>query len=286
WPQVTGANSIEIQVNGGNWEVFNGDLQDFTIGNLGLDEEVTLGFRVNGICPGEPSFFMCRSLNCQPPSIFVDDVRHVSCPGGNDGSVSISANGLGNIFLFELDGISNTNGLFGNLLPGRYQVEVTDELGCKQNIRVDVDEPDPIEIQLLRSEDPSCTGYSDGSLEITALGGTSPYQFFWSNGASGASIGNLFAGTFQVTLTDANGCPSQQTYQISAASALLATLSVVDVHCHGAANGSVSLFPFGGTPPYNLPWNPGSGPNSGSALSGLSGGNYAYTVSDGKGCVF
>ena len=286
WPQVTGANSIEIQVNGGNWEIFNGDLQDFTIGNLGLDEEVTLGFRVNGICPGEPSFFTCRSLNCQPPSIFVDDVRHVSCPGGNDGSVNISANGLGNIFLFELDGMSNTNGSFGNLLPGRYQVEVTDELGCKQNIRVDVDEPDPIEIQLLRLQDPSCAGYSDGSLEITALGGTSPYQFFWSNGASGASIGNLFAGTFQVTLTDANGCPSQQTYQINEPPALLATLSVVDVDCHGAANGSVSLFPFGGTPPYNFQWNPGSGPNSGSALSGLSGGNYAYTVSDGKGCVF
>src|SRR5690606_28541988 len=149
-----------------------------------------------------------------------------------------------NIFPFEFNGISNTHGLFGNLLPGRYQGAVTDELGCKQNIREDVDEPDPIEILLISKEDNSCTGYSDGSLEITALGGTSPYQFFWSNGASGASIGNLFAGTFQVTLTDANGCPSQQTYQINEPPALLATLSVVDVDCHGAANGSVSLFPF------------------------------------------
>ncbi len=68
-----------------------------------------------------------------------------------------------------------------------------------------------------------CFAGADGELDVTVLGGTAPYTFVWTNGATTEDISNLPAGTYTVNITDANGCISSQTGVISQPGAILAS---------------------------------------------------------------
>ncbi len=131
----------------------------------------------------------------------------------------------------------------------------------------------------------TCNGLANGSVDLTVNGGTTPYSYLWSNGATTQDINAVVAGTYTVTVTSpATNCSATATFTITQPNVLATSAKVkTDVSCFGQCNGSVNVTVSGGTAPYNFAWNNGG---SGNSLSGLCAGTYILTVTDSKGCTY
>ena len=128
----------------------------------------------------------------------------------------------------------------------------------------------------------SCNGDHDGGATVSASGGSTPYTYAWSNGATTASISGVFAGSYSVTITDNQGCTAEATATITENSTLALTAQKADISCYGSDDGSVDITISGGQTPYTYLWS-----NSATTedLSGLSSGTYTVMVTDGNGCT-
>ena len=172
-----------------------------------------------------------------------------------------------------------------NLCTGNYTVTVTDSRGCTASINVFV--PQAITIVITStSTSVSCFGACDGAATATPSGGTPPYTYLWSPGGQNtASIINLCAGTYTVTVTDANGCFSSASVTFTGPPQLLfATLTGTNINCNGACTGSATAIAGGGTPGYTYLWLPGG--QTTTTINNLCIGTYICTVTDSNGCVF
>jgi hypothetical protein len=129
----------------------------------------------------------------------------------------------------------------------------------------------------------SCNGGSNGAAAVEAYDGASPYTYLWSNGATTPAITGLTAGTYTVTVTDANGCTAKTTAVVTQPTALAASTSQTNISCNGGSNGAASVTVSGGTPGYTYSWSPYGG--TGATATGLSAGVYTVTITDAKGCT-
>jgi len=136
----------------------------------------------------------------------------------------------------------------------------------------------------------SCSGGSDGTIDLTVIGGASPYDFLWSNGAATEDITGLTAGIYDVTVTDANGCTVTASITITEPSLLIADAGSDITICSGESTfigGSPTA--SGGTAPFVYFWSPATGLSSTTAAnpvaSPASTTIYTVTVTDANGCV-
>ena len=128
-----------------------------------------------------------------------------------------------------------------------------------------------------------CNGQATGTATVTPSGGTAPYTYAWSNGATSQTVNNLPSGSYTVTVTDANGCTDQMSVTITQPqSSLVTTATQVNVLCFGNPSGSINLSVSGGTGPYVYSWSNGSTTQD---ISNLAGGSYTGTVTDVLGCT-
>ncbi|MFM2337064.1 MAG: hypothetical protein RL115_257, partial [Bacteroidota bacterium] len=130
----------------------------------------------------------------------------------------------------------------------------------------------------------SCFGGTNGTASVTPSGGTAPYTYSWSpSGGTAATATGLAAGTYTVTITDANSCTATRPFIITQPSAISVTTAQVNVSCFGGTNGSASVTPSGGTPSYTYSWAPSGG--TGATATGLVAGNYTVTITDANACI-
>ncbi len=135
----------------------------------------------------------------------------VSCYEGADGAIDLTVSGGTPGYLYNWSNAATTQDLT-NLIAGLYMVTVVDATSCSQTITVSISEPS----LLIMSEthtDVSVYGGSDGSITPSATGGTLPYTYDWNPPVSDPN--NLSAGTYSITLTDANGCQDSLTVIIT-----------------------------------------------------------------------
>ncbi|MCB0755005.1 MAG: S8 family serine peptidase [Flavobacteriales bacterium] len=203
----------------------------------------------------------------------------VSCNGGSDGSASVSASGGSAPYTYSWSNGGTTANISG-LTAGTYSVTVIDAAGCTSTSSATVGTPSAL-VASTSSSDISCNGAADGAASVSVSGGTAPYSYAWSNGGSGSSVSGLSAGTYTVSVTDANGCTANGTVSISEPSGLSASASGSDALCNGG-NGSVNLSVSGGTTPYSYNWSNGA---SSANLSSVGAGSYTVTVTDANGCT-
>ena len=129
----------------------------------------------------------------------------------------------------------------------------------------------------------TCNGGIDGSIAIATSGETGPYSYLWSNSSTAQNISGLTAGTYFVTVTDANGCTaSSYSISVSQPSSIIIWDSIICITCNGGIDGSIALTTSGGTGPYNYAWSNGATTQN---ITGLSVGIYSVTVSDANGCT-
>jgi gliding motility-associated-like protein len=128
----------------------------------------------------------------------------------------------------------------------------------------------------------SCFNGNNGYTELSASGGTAPYSYSWSNNQSGNIQNSLSAGTYTITVSDAQGCTETATIQISEPDSLIVSVNSISPEYCAQQNGSASILVSGGTGPYTYIWSNGN--NSFSSTT-LSAGTYDITVTDENGCV-
>jgi len=129
----------------------------------------------------------------------------------------------------------------------------------------------------------SCNGGNNGSIDITVSGGTPPYTFNWSNGATTEDISGLIAGDYTVSVSDANVCGGIKAITVSQPAAISASNSiVVQSSCAEMEDGKVELVVSGGTAPYTYSWSTGA---TEPVLNKIAKGSYAVTITDVNGCT-
>jgi len=171
-----------------------------------------------------------------------------------------------------------------NIGVGNYSVTVTDVNGCSGSDSYNVPASG---VFLTVTADSiwktTCPESWDGAIKVSTTGGTAPYTYTWSNGATGDSITGLPVGTYSVTATDAEGCFNTLPYSFSVTSAT--TLIVAGSASHffcGANNGKIRASGSGGTAPYSLVWSTGETTDS---IINLAAGMYSVTATDANGCT-
>ncbi len=128
------------------------------------------------------------------------------CNGGQTGTATLIPNVDGLTFLWN-DANAQTGITATGLEAGVYSVIISDGSGCDTTMNVTIGEPLAVTVQPIISTNESCAGVGDGTLTASATGGTAPYTYTWSNGATGPLLTDT-AGMYGVVATDVNGCPS------------------------------------------------------------------------------
>lgn len=175
----------------------------------------------------------------------------------------------------------STNSAINTTVQGFFEVIATDIFGCSDTASAMINSSPPILLNLNKTDVPCYSG-TNGSASITVMGGTSPFDFFWENGATTAARSNLSAGSYSVTVTDAKGCTKIQQLLIDEPDSLEITLSAVNISCFGGSNGSAQAIASGGIAPYSFTWGNGM---SGNNLTTLTQGVYTVTCMDANGCT-
>lgn len=213
-------------------------------------------------------------------SISADEINHVSCNGGADGSITVSASGGNGGYSYFW-----SNGAMGatimNLSAGSYTVTATDNSGCDGILEVTITEPTVLSLTSVSITNVLCHGDSTGAATVAAAGGTPAYTYQWPGGATVPSQTGLPAGSYNVTVTDANSCTSTYLVDITQPSEMTLSVMSTDETGVGLNDGTASATPTGGTGNYTYVWNNNEVTQS---ISNLSPGEYCVTVTDGNGC--
>ena len=211
---------------------------------------------------------------------------NVSCNGGSDASVTISASGSTPPYQYTIDGSTyQSSPTFSGLAAGSYNITVQDTNGCSMIQGVTIIEPvAPVTAAATSVIDASCNGSANGSAVVSASGGTSPYLFSIDNTifTTDSTFIGLAAGSYTFYINDANGCSTTATATVNEPVVLSGVLTPVDETCN-SANGSATVAPSGGTSPYTYLW---STTDTTQTITNLIPGSYSVTVTDFQGCTF
>jgi gliding motility-associated-like protein len=260
---------------------------------------VTLG-------PGTYSVLVTDALGCSatatvdvtaPPAIVFDDLQHtdsLACFGSSDGVIrSKATGGTGTLTYTLLPGNIPSavadSGVFLNLTAGDYTIRVTDINDCSFDTVIHIYQRPELQVQV---NIVPVIGLNPGSINITASGGTPPYQYSIDNGTTLQDSGqfiNLAAGIYQVYVVDANGCIYTEDVNLNI-TPLDVTVTSHDVTCFGLADGSFFLAATNGVGPYTLTASwlsaPQVEPAGLFAYTGQTAGLYDIRIEDSQGWLF
>jgi uncharacterized protein (DUF2141 family) len=206
--------------------------------------------------------------------------------GQASGSISLQVSGGTPSYSFSLNGVASNTGSFNNLAAGSYAIIVTDANGCDFDTTITLNGGPGFTINT-NSTDVNCFSDCNGTASVQA-GGNSSYTFVWSNGATTSSIDNLCAGTYSVTVTDANGCDVSSSVTVNEPAPLDFTVSNTTDITNNLL-GTATLVASGGTTPYTYDIanvvNPAMYSNQNGFFTGLTQGLYTAQVTDANGCT-
>lgn len=227
----------------------------------------------------------CNNTLCPPLTLVISGVNP-SCNGTADGTASVVASGGTLPYTYSWSASGATTTVISGLVANTYVIEVWDNLGnyCSGNISinnpasliVNITPPTPVA---------KCFGTCDGSATASSTGGTSPYSYSWNTvpvQSTGLATG-LCAQAYTVTATDANGCTKAKNVLIGQPPLLVSNGVSTSISCFGANDGTASVAPTGGNPPYTYSWAAGGATIS--SISGLIPVTYTCYISDTKICT-
>lgn len=166
--------------------------------------------------------------------------------------------------------------------PGVYNVVITNtQNGCTSTASVTVIQ-NPNVTAVTSAQLTSCNGSTDGSVSVTPGGGNGTYTYQWNTGANTATVNGLGAGTYTVTVTDGENCSATATATVSQPEPIAVNASATPQTANGAADGTATANPAGGTPGYTYIWN--NGGNT-ATITDLLPGSYSVTVTDQNNCT-
>ncbi len=270
-----------------------------------IDNGVTFQASGNftGVCAGSYSLQVMDANSCvvnssatltDPATITfssnaVDLICYQVCAGEIDFT---GASGGAGSYQYSIDnGVTfQAATLFTGLCAGSYNLVVEDANGCQVTGVQNVSEPTQVTISYT-AVDNTCNQANaacDGSITITGAGGTGAYQYSMDNGVTyqaGTTFTGICAGTYDIVVSDANGCQAAMTATVNEPIVLNFTFTTTLATC-GMSNGSMTLTGAGGTGIYEYSMDGGTTYQASGLFSGLAAGAYNSCVRDANGCVF
>lgn len=204
---------------------------------------------------------------------------NVTCAGANDGTAAVTASGGVAPYTYLWSDFLVTPSITG-LAGGEYYVIVTDHNGCEQRDSITITEPAPLVVTDVVSN-VSCFNANDGSVNLTVSGGTAPYTYLWSNGATTSGVSNLPGGQICATVTDANSCSAVICANIINPLQIQPEFGIRNLSCFGDTDGVINLTVSGGTPGYTYIW---SNTETTASISDLLPAIYYVTITDSRNC--
>lgn len=204
-----------------------------------------------------------------------------SC-ANNDGSITVNASGGQAPLTYSIDNGSNfqASNVFSNLGSGSFTVIVSDALGCESQSQINLVLPAGPIIDNIAITDNSC-GALNGSISITASGGTAPLAYSIDNGLNfqaNGSFNNLVAGNYSVVVEDANACTSSQNVVVSNINGpSFSSIQLTNPNC-GQSSGSILVNVSGGTAPFEYSIDNGASFQNSNSFSNLAAGTYTILV--------
>ncbi|MEO8149225.1 MAG: T9SS type A sorting domain-containing protein [Bacteroidia bacterium] len=205
-----------------------------------------------------------------------------TCNGSSNGSIDVTITGGAPPYTYQWTGGQTTEDISG-VSAGSHTITVTDANGCNISLCVVLVNPTAIQVTVSKTNI-SCMGGNNGSACVAATGGAQPYTYLWNIGATTTCINNLFAGTYSVTVTDANGCAVNSSTVVTQPVGMVLTISKTDVTTAGGSDGTASVSVSGGAAPFVYSWNTVPVKTTAS-ITNLAAGTYQVTVVDANGCV-
>jgi hypothetical protein len=208
----------------------------------------------------------------------------VSCFGGSNGSASVTVSGGTPGYTYAWAPLGGTASAISGRPAGNYTCTITDSKGCTLIKNITISTPAAFSGTIAKT-DVSCNGGSNGSATVTATGATAPYTYTWSpSGGNAPTASGLTAGSYTVTVQDANTCTYTVNVTINQPASLFVSPSQTNVLCNGGATGTATVVATGGTPGYTYLWSPAGG--TAATATGLAAGSYTCLVTDNNGCTF
>jgi len=287
-------NITEVHINAGCFGSANGNIKvNVTGGKLPYSFKWNNGDTtqiINNLIAGIYTVTVKDSSGCMETlSLTITDspelsssaiVTDISCYGGVDGSINLTVSGGTKPFAFTWNNGAVTEDI-SNLSAGNYKVIITDSIGCVDSLEVAVNQATLLAVTETH-KDIVCNGNNNGSIDLTVVGGTMPYQFKWNTGETTQNLSSLAAGSYSVDVTDAKGCKASLTISITQATSLVLTETHIESTCNGNKDGSINLTVSGGVLPYKYMWNTGDTLED---INSLKAGVYTVTVTDSVGCA-
>lgn len=207
-------------------------------------------------------------------------VTAASCNQSN-GAINLSVTGGTTPYTFAWSNGATSEDVSG-LAAGTYRVTTTDANGCTQNSSILLSATSSPTVTFTSAT--AACGNSNGTINLTVTGGTTPYTYRWNNGATSENLSNLQGGVYVATVTSANGCSVTESITVNATPAVTATMLVIEdsLNCDLLPIGELQILPDGGLTPYTYRWSNGT---TNQTAASLAAGNYTATVTDANGCT-
>ncbi|MGM0551927.1 MAG: T9SS type B sorting domain-containing protein, partial [Bacteroidota bacterium] len=218
----------------------------------------------------------------EPDSLMADAQKtDISCYGANDGMAFVTSTGGngGNSILWSNNQTQDT---LYNLSPNSYSVTVTDARGCTAGDEVTIIEPE--EILVTADITPvDCYGNATGAISLAINGGIDPFSYSWTHNPAmeDNEVTGLTSGNYGVTVTDHNGCTTEELYEVTQPDKLATDIASENSTCYGYDDAYIAVVPYGGSPRYRYQWNTGA---QTPGIERLSPGNYRVTITDDNAC--
>jgi hypothetical protein len=213
-------------------------------------------------------------------------VRDLTCKNGTDGIIDIEPRGgtLPYTYLWTNGTLTFTTQDLINVPAGRYNLSLRDRNGCRFAESYVIETPDSLlTINTSFVNNTNCFGDSTGGIAINVSGGEGPYRYRWSTNDTTEGILNIPANFYVLTVTDANGCQAQRTFEVKQPSAMVITLiQAIPPTCQNGADGILEVIASGGTAPYSYDWNVAQFTPR---IIGLTARKYDVVVTDANGCT-
>ena len=284
-PTCTSNNGqITLTATGGtapySYSLNNGSSQTSPVfGNL-APGSYTYTITENGGCSGFGSF------NIPPAAIIIatlNQTASIICSGNTNAVIAVSATGGQASYSYSINGTTyQASNTFSNLGAGTYTIYAQDANGCIGSNTLTITQPAAIGINAVPTMI-SCTGLNNGQIFVSASGGIAPltYSINGTTFVSSNTFNGLPAGTYTVTVKDANGC--QQTFSTTITEPAPLTLTCVPTVSNGS-NGTITVTGAGGNLPYSFSLD-GINYYSASLFSGLGISVYTVYIKDANGCI-
>ena len=222
--------------------------------------------------------------NNAPPTAAISSSLNVLCNGASTGSLTVVPTGGTSPYTYTLTSPTQTNttGAFTSLPAGTYSITVKDNFACTATVTAVISQPTLL-TGTVSSVPVNCFGNATGSVSASGSGGLAPYTYLWPTlgNSTLSTVGGVTAGTYTVTIRDANLCSITRTITVTEPASLTLTSTLTPATC-SLPNGSGTVTVGGGTTNYSYNWSNGGVTN---ILTAASAGTYTLTVQDFNGCV-